>query len=208
MSFSDAQANKIIPSAMAFLAANELKHFEGVQAWLIKILERDYVGFLSSNNNLLTFRNIRQNSKSWRYYKVLVNPLNQDNATFYSIPSKLDLLYTGPLNVYVAEGTFDILSIKYNVRPSGSENQIFYAACGYSYMGILKHLARNGILTDINLHVFADADKSDEDHIEMVENSPISEFIEHFYIHRNAFPHEKDYGVPESNIIDKCRQVW
>lgn len=202
-----AKDHKIIPSIMAFMMANEIHKFENLPGWVPKVIERDYVGFLSTNNNLLTFRNIREDGKGRRYYKIIINPLNPDNATFYSIPTRLDLLYTGQLDVHIAEGTFDIVSIRHNIDPPG-ENRIFYASCGYSYMGILKHLARNGINTHINAHIYADADKSDYDHINMIKKNPVSAFIEHAYLHRNGMKGEKDYGVPADRIIDQRRQLW
>lgn len=207
MDYNEAKQNKIVPSLMAFMMANELTKIDNVPNWIPKVLERDYVGFLSSNNNLLTFRNIRPDGKGKRYYKLFINPLNPDNATFYSIPSQLDLMYQEGVDIHIAEGTFDILGVKYNVDPP-SEHRIMYASCGYSYMSILKHLARNGIVTHINLHVYADADKSDYEHLKMINKNPVSAFIEHLYLHRNGYEGEKDYGVPKERIIDRARQIW
>lgn len=196
---------KIIPSLQQFLIANELKGIPGVDQKLLYQLDRYYIGFLSSNNNLLTLRNL--GDKGRRYWKVFINPLNADANTFYSIPAQLDLMYEGDLHVHIAEGTFDIVSIKFNVQPN-YPNQIFYASCGYSYLSILKSLVRSGINTHLNLHIYADADKSDETHWETLHQNQIYAFAEHVYLHRNATPGEKDYGVPARLIHDTARKLW
>lgn len=209
-SYEDLQRNKIVVSLSEFMIRNELKSIEGCPDWLAAYLEKDYVGFLSANNNLLTFRNINPNSKGKRYYKLFINPMNRNNASFYSIPAQLDLLYEGPLHIHIAEGTFDILSVRYNVKPGAAipGNHIFYASCGYSYVNILKYLLRAGIITHLNVHIYADNDKPDREHARFLKRAFVDEFIEHAFIHRNQYPGEKDYGVPLDHINHKTRCLW
>lgn len=208
--YEDAQRNKFVLSLMEFMMINEIKEIPNVKRWVCQALEQNYVGFLSSNNNCITFRNVNPNSNGKRYIKVIINPMNQDEATFYSIPTQLDLMYQGDLHVHIAEGTFDILSVKYNLRPEDrmSGSHIFYASCGYSYTSILKHLVRNGIATNINLHIYADADKSDQDHLKILNRSNMKAFIVHAFLHRNGCPGYKDYGVRIENIVHQTRQLW
>lgn len=211
LTYEDMQANKIVPSILEFMVRNEIKRLENMPDWKLDRLDRDYIGFLSSNNNLLTMRSIVNTSaKEYRYQKVFINPLNQDNATFYSIPTRLDLMYTDALHVHIAEGTFDIVSIKYNVRPQElyEGHHVFYASCGYSYVSILKHLLKNGICTHLHVHIYADNDKPDREHERFLRKSGIDAFIEHAYIHRNRAPGMKDYGVPGSQIDHKTRKIW
>lgn len=208
--YHDAQRNKIILSLLEFMTVNEIPSIPNMKDWIYQVIEQEYVGFLSSNNNCITFRNINPNSRNKRYIKVILNPLNPDDATFYSIPSQLDLLYDGPLHVHIAEGTFDILSIKYNLKPNltlGGDH-IFYASCGYSYTSILKHLIRNGIATNLHVHIYADADKSDEDHLKILGRTTIRPFITHACLHRNGHPGMKDYGVQAGYIHHLTRQLW
>ena len=208
--YPDAQHNKIILSLMEFMTVNEIQSIPNTKDWVCRALEQDYVGFLSSNNNCITFRNINPNSRGRRYMKVILNPLNPDDATFYSIPARLDLMYNCDLHIHIAEGTFDILSIKYNLMPnlSMSGEHIFYASCGYSYTSILKHLIRNGIATNLHLHIYADADKSDDDHLQILRRSSMRPFISHAYLHRNGYPGMKDYGVQAQFINHLTRQLW
>jgi hypothetical protein len=202
-----AQSHKIVLSLNEFMLANGLYKIEGVKSWTTGVLERDYVGFLSSNNNLLTFRNIRNDPQARRYYKIILNEKNDSPTTFYSIPTQLELLYEGELNVHIAEGTFDILSIKYNLEHRES-NAIFYASCGYSYANIVKALARSGIIPHMNIHIYADRDKTDSDHMALIRRNAAMKFAEHLYLHRNGKYGQKDYGVPRDYIVDRCRQLW
>lgn len=208
--YVDAQQNKFILSFLEFMTVNEIPAIPSVKDWVYRVLEQEYVGFLSSNNNCITFRNINPNSHGKRYMKIILNPLNPDDATFYSVPTRLDLLYENDLHVHIAEGTFDILSIKYNLRPNVTlpGEHIFYASCGYSYTSILKHLIRNGIATNLNVHIYADADKSDDDHLGILRRSAVRPFITHAFLHRNGYPGMKDYGVRYENIHHLTRQLW
>lgn len=203
-----AAQNKIVLSLYEFMVHNNLKKIEGMKRWMYDYLEKGYVGFLSTNNNLITFRNIDPESSGKRYIKVFINPLNPDTATFYSIPTHLDLSYTSDLHLHIAEGTFDIMSVKYNLPHEEDGFHIFYASCGYSYMSILKHLVRNGIASNIHLHIYADRDKTDSDHRAMLRRNDISAFLEHVTIHRNQFHYEKDYGVPRNRIKDGQKKIW
>lgn len=203
--YEDMAKAKIIPSLAQFMIANEIVSIPNIQDWQLGILDKYYLGFLSSNNNQITLRNL--GDKGPRYFKVILNPLNTDNNSFYSIPSQLDLMYLNELHVHIAEGTFDILSIKYNLNPQ-YEHQAFYASCGYSYMAILRNLIRHGIVTHLNVHIYADRDKSDQDHWKLLHSNPLHSFIEHAYLHRNAVPGEKDYGVPMKQIKDTARKLW
>lgn len=203
--YAETQSNKIVLSIEQFMAYNSLSQIKGVEDWQLQLLERDYIGFLSSNNNMIVFRNIA--SDKYRYRKILLNPYNNDDACFYSIPTSIPLLYDGPLHVHIAEGTFDALSIRYNVVQS-TENAVFYASCGYRYLSIIKYLARAGLCTDITLNVYADKDKSDYDHMKLLGSNPVTSFLNHVIIHRNHYPGEKDYGVPLSSIDDKFRKLW
>lgn len=198
---------RIILSLAEFMTANEIKKLENVPDWKLRYLEMNYIGFLSSNKNSITFRCIRNDPKFRRYDKVILNPNNQDNATFYSIPSRIDMLYDGEFHIHIAEGTFDILGVRHTVNPQ-YENQAFYAACGYSYLRIIKFLAKNGLISHMNLHIYADRDKTDWDHLKLLNRSTTSALLEHVYLHRNGVPGQKDYGVTPDLIKDTYRKLW
>jgi len=207
LTIQEAVDYKIILSFSDFIVRNELtpgkdKILEGVTPEMLYLLNKDYIGFLSCNNNRIIFRDITGNNK-YRYYKVIINERNLNSASFFSLPSKISLIYTNNVNIHIAEGPFDILSIKENVVKE-KENNFYYAICGFGGTVILKHLIHTGVNTGLRLHIYADADKSDwlQRNIWLKKQPHLQEWVDHFYIHRNQYNDEKDYGVPLSNIID------
>jgi hypothetical protein len=168
-------------------------------------LDDNYVGFLSSNNNKIIFRDITPDNIGFfgRYYKIVLDLLNRTPNTFYSISNTFNLLYTEPIDIRVAEGTFDILSIYKNLFNPPPQNSLFFAAGGFNYSTIIKYIIFMGVTTDINFHIYSDNDKTDTDHINSLRNPLYHIWIDKLIIHRNAYMGEKDFGVPLSRIIDE-----
>ena len=163
-------------------------------------LDTNYIGFLSSNKNKIVFRSITPNGWFGRYFKLTLDIYNRSPNTFYGINNNIDLLYTSNVDIHVAEGTFDILSIYMNLREKNNSNSLYYAMLGYSFSSIIKYLISIGICTNLNLHIYSDNDKSDEDHIKLVDNNFYNIWVDKIYIHRNTYEDEKDFGVPKEKI--------
>ena len=202
------QESKIILSIMDFFSENKIKIPEHINPKLIKIIEENYIGFLSANNNKITFRRIIDNDHLNRYIKLSIDPYNTSPNNFYSIKNPgMDLLYTDPVHIHIAEGTFDILSIKYNLPHDNSQKHLFFASCGYNFGTIIKWLIYMGINTDLYVHLYSDNDKSDEEDIKVLNSGINKYWIDHAYIHRNMFQGEKDFGVPSIRIKESHIQV-
>lgn len=194
---------KVVFDLFEFLKFNEIKSIPGMNFNQLQILNDYYVGWLSTNNNCITFRRIVDSNKLKRYIKVIINPSNINGNTFYSIPNKIDLMYTNKINIHIAEGIFDITSVFANLQEMNLENNYFYASCGFGFLTIIRYLIYNGINTGLNIHIYSDNDKTDQDHINyLFRKSNVSSWSDHIYIHRNQFDHQKDYGVPKELIID------
>lgn len=170
----------------------------------------NYIGFLSSNNNLITMRRIYdEDTVIRRYDKVIINPNNMNGNTFYNIPFEFSLLYTEEFHVHVAEGIFDILSVYFNLMRRSMENKVYFACCGFSYTTILKYLISNGINSHLIFHIYADNDKSDDAIRTMLYNQEhLLAYIDKIIIHRNIYTyadgsHLKDFGVPGDRINDE-----
>lgn len=201
LSYTDARDKKILLNLFDFMKFNDIEKIDGLYYSMMKVLNNNYVGFLSSNNNCIVFRDITGNQK-YRYFKVILNPKNLNPDTFYSVPSSIPLLYTHDINVHLTEGIFDILSVQENLIRDNSVN-FFYATCGFGGITILKYLLHHGINTGVNLHIYSDNDKTDWNHKKyLYDGSYITEWIDHIYIHRNKYENEKDYGVRLENIKD------
>lgn len=203
----EVQDLKIIPSLSDFLTINELAPgkdgiLTGVELSMLGLLERDYIGFLSCNNNRITFRDITGKNKL-RYYKVILNEKNLNSDSFFALPLNIPLMYTNDVHIHVAEGPFDILSIKENLVKT-TENNFYYAVCGFGGSVILQYLIRLGINTGLNLHVYCDSDKPDyvQKKQWLYKQPYLTEWVDRIYLHRNTYQNEKDYGVPVEKIID------
>lgn len=206
LSYNDAKDHKILLNLFDFMKFNSMKTIEGLSFRMMETLNYYYIGFLSCNNNCIIFRDITKTQK-YRYFKVVLNSKNVNPDTFYTIPNKIDLMYTNDINIHIAEGTFDIISIKNNLVKD-MNNNFFYAMCGFGGITILKYLLHHGINTGINLHIYSDNDKSNRNHFKYLYNgSYITEWIDNIYIHRNQYKNEKDYGVMSSNIIDGIQKI-
>lgn len=206
INFTEARDKKMILNLFDFMTMNEIENIQGLTYNMMKVLDKDYVGFLSTNNNCIVFRDITGNQK-YRYFKVILNQKNVNPDTFYGIPGSVALMYTHDINVHMAEGIFDILSIQKNL-PNTCEHNLYYATCGFGGVTLLQYLLHHGINTGVNLHIYSDKDKSDWNHKKYLFNkSGISYWLEHIYIHRNQYDNEKDYGVPLSRIMDSYKKL-
>lgn len=205
---SDIVSSKVILDIFDFMKMNKIESIDNVTYKQLSFLNKNYIGFLSNNNNCITFRNVTDKDYK-RYYKLILDSKNVNPNTFYSIPNSFELMYTNKVDIHITEGIMDILSINKNVIKT-NENNYYYAACGYGYISILKYLIYTGINTGINLHIYSDNDKTDYDHMKYLfksKSSHISSWMDNIYIHRNTHPGEKDYGIPISRITDSMRKI-
>lgn len=202
--YKKAREYRMVLNLFDFIKFNEIEKLPEESLHMVDTLNSYYVGWLGCNNNTIIFRDITGKQK-YRYYKLKLNEANVNGDSFYSMPISIPMLYTNDVHVHIAEGTFDILSIKENVVKE-SENQMFYASCGFGGAVILNYLVHHGINTGIHLHLYSDADKSDWNHRKYLQSrNHITEWFDHIYIHRNQIDGEKDYGVPYDRIDDRHR---
>ena len=182
-----------------FIIMNKVPLRQDLRYKYVEFLTKNYVGFLSKNKNLIVLRCIRNDPDMPRYRKVIINPSNFDTNTFYGIPNKLDIMYTNEINVYIAEGTFDILGVYMNIMDKKMDNNYYYAACGFGIQSVLRNIIRMGINTGLNVHIYADKDKSDKEITKLIRN--YYPWLNSLTIHRNGSG-SKDFGVPKDMIID------
>lgn len=198
---------KIILSVVDFINMNHIPT-KDLSYQLLQTLENYYVGFLSANNNKVTFRRINDNEKLLRYFKWTIDSFNTTPNNFYAPENiQVPLLYTDPIHIHIAEGTFDILSIMLNMEHDPSQMHLFYGSCGYNFDTIVKFLIYQGVNTDLTVELYSDADKSDYSNMKVLSSGRNEIWIDHAVIHRNRYPGEKDYGVPPERIIDGTRII-
>ena len=166
---------------------------------IVDQLDENFVGFLSFDNAFVNLRNIGLKQvyegidKRWVNYNIF-NKFD-NTQKFYTIPVNIDLLK--PVELHIAEGAFDIISIKENLRKI-NQNAIFTSVGGNTYKGSIRHFLCQLGIPNLNIHIYPDNDIS-RDTILDVANS-FRSFHLPIQIHRNIFQGEKDFGVPITNI--------
>ena len=205
LSFKDAIEKKIIINLKDLLDSNRLQYTRNPN--IINQLDANFIGFLSYDNAFINMRNLEigevYHTIDKRY--VNYNVFNKyDNTTkFYIIPNNIDILK--PIRIHIAEGPFDILSILYNVNDGILGNDVYAAATGSSYKGILRFILINLKFINIEVHFYPDAD-IDNSKIISIKDELNLRYI-NFYIHRNIYQGEKDFGVRKDHIIENIIQV-
>lgn len=202
-----------------FMAQNKIDQIympKALSKGHVRFLNYNYVGFLSKNKNLIAmrfiydkpeFQKMRRDAgvnEPRRWEKCKINPKNMDTNTYYAPPASIDILYTDPVNIHIAEGPLDILSIKANFRHEGIN--LYYAICGFGYSSALSSIIKLGINTGLNLHIYGDRDKTDLEIMKQIERSTLEPWFDNIFIHRNGSG-QKDYGVPPNLINDTVRRI-
>lgn len=187
---------KIIWSLRDFLATNNIRE-NGEYAWL---LEKDYVGFLSVNNDFIIFRDITGSHKM-RYVKYNIFGFYDNSQCFYSIPGKVDLLSPRDLHIKIAEGPFDILSILYNVENGNRDNVIYLASSNGDFYTPLLHYFQKGLVgSNIFIDIYKDNDSKLNYTMLKKRLKVYTTSVKNTTVYYNGFQNEKDFGVPKNRI--------
>lgn len=169
-----------------------------------------FIGFLSRTNASLNMRNIiagdyseanLNESLQQRYinYKIFNRTVDND---FFILPCNLDL--SRHVRLYIAEGPFDILGIKYNLIKS-EDNCVYIAGKGKAYEQALFWFVNKFVPFSMEVHFFPDKDVEDKMITSVLKN--YTAFGYKFYLHRNTYGKEKDFGVPSWRINDFCYKL-
>ena len=170
---------------------------------IVQSLNDNFVGFLSLDNNFINLRRICEEGILYkgidkRYVVYNIHNKIENTEKMYIMPITLNLTKPEKVQIHIAEGPFDILSIKYNLRRN--EEGIFAAITGSGYLGFIIHLIINYEIFFFDLHVYPDNDELGSDNM----MNKIKDFIKPYgadlYIHRNTMIGEKDFGVPINKI--------
>ena len=197
---------KIILNLKDFLMANNITQYTRSPN-LIDELDKFFIGFLSMDNCYITMRRLVPEGKvskyiDTRYLNYNIYGMTDNSMRYYTIPTLVNP--TMPLDIHIAEGGFDILSIYTNL-PHVSENGIYASIGGKSYAALVRFFIINYGFTGFNLHLYPDAD------IGLNKMQAIRDEVRPFnvtvYIHSNTSPGEKDYGVSKDRIIDSVTRI-
>ena len=123
-----------------------------------------------------------------------------DSKGFYIIPTVLDMLNPVPVNIHIAEGPFDILSIYYNINNCNKFQNIYCSCGGKGFSAAIEFILKELGLINYNIHIYPDKDQKQYE-----INNVIDRCIKlscSLFEHHNTFNGEKDYGVSSDRIID------
>ena len=206
LSIRDCIENKIMFNLNDLISENRLSITRDQR--IIDALDSYFVGFLSYDNAFINMRNLAKpgtlyQSIDKRYVNYNVNN-KADTQRIYIIPNTLNFNDPMPMELHMAEGPFDVLSIKYNLVRN-TYNKIFGGVLGSGYKGLVRFVLTTLKIPNLVIHLYAD---QDIDRFIIVD---LAEFIRPFgiplYLHRNAYPGEKDFGVPIDRIVDSVEKL-
>lgn len=173
-------------------------------------LDKYFIGFISYDNSYCNMRKVTDQqlhqSINKRYINYnLINKID-DMKNFYVIPTQIDAFSQIPVNIHIAEGPFDILSIYYNMNNCNSFQNIYIACGGKSYSQALEFILNETGVINYEIHYYPDKDVTDDIFFRNVINK-IKLLPANIFIHRNIFNGEKDFGVTKNRINDYVREI-
>lgn len=210
LSYDDTLNNKIVLNLCDLLYTNNIKLLSR-ERYIIKKLDKHFIGFLSNDNCYLNLRKIDDDKiyKSINKRYINYNIFNNFNNTekFFTIPSIIDTSLNKPVRINIAEGPFDILSIIYNLIDDEHKysQSINCAICGNSFYTLYKLFQTRYGFIDIEVHIYIDNDGHSKGITYLIKK--LKEISIPLYIHNNDYKKEKDFGVPKARIIDKCNRL-
>lgn len=147
---------KTITSFRDFLKINKIKTIT-CKPNFARMLDSDYVGFLTSNRSHILFRDItNKHDISWFKYKIHNDETN--SIFFYAISTDIDIFTTDTITINLAEGVFDIASVAFNLN-NLKNNTINIGMSGKYYSNVLQYLISMGFAgSNIIINIWSDAD--------------------------------------------------
>ena len=123
----------------------------------------------------------------------------------YTIPTTIDLLNPNRVKINIAEGSFDILSVFYNLRNRENSNCIYSSISGNNYASLCAHFIYNIGIINPEFHIYIDNDINPKS-IYIVQRL-CEDLKAPLFIHNNNKDGEKDFGVPKERIIENIIQL-
>ena len=197
----DFESLKIVLNLDEFLEINDIRPTNNY----VNEISKDYVGFLSVNNEFIIFRDITNQNKM-RYIKYNVFGVKDNSNSFYAMRNSLDLIDTEPIYICITEGTFDALGVRYNVLDNNMHNRIMISACNSSFMNpILYYIKKGFVGENVFIECYQDNDTKLNFRNIRKELSPyLCNQSQNFKVFYNTL--RKDFGYPKHEInIDEIK---
>ena len=210
LTIDDCMKQKIILNLKDAIDYNNLQYTRNQN--IVQQLNDHFVGFLSLDNNFVNLRKMCNDGIVYsgidkRYINYNIHGKEDNTEKMYIMPSYIDLSIPTKVQIHVAEGPFDILSIRYNLR-GNQQNSIFAAVTGSGYKGLINHIITSFKIFYFDLHIYPDNDKFGSDHMINDIAQMIKPYGATIYEHRNCYDGEKDFGVPSYRINEKVYPIY
>lgn len=204
LNFKDLIDNKIVLNLFDLFQANP-NLIPTRDDRIMRELNGAFLGFISLDNCFVNMKNLMLDQVSKNINKRYINYVvfnKYDNTQKYYVPP-ININYSKPglIKIHIAEGPFDILSIKYNLRKEIDQN-IYVSMGGNTYLHILETFIKMYGLINVEPHIYLDNDV-DAYRISNDIADYISDYNMSLYIHTNVYPNEKDFGVDLSHIKEE-----
>lgn len=199
LTYEDLYKLKINLNLLELLNINEIE-IPKDKSYYYSNLSDAGISFISAYNDYVIVRDVTKSKILKKRYTNVNIFDNYDNVTkAYCIPTYIDLLDPEPAIINIAEGVFDILSVKYNMKHSKHKNQIYIAACGSGIIKtLISYIQQYGLL-NCKINVYSDSDVSIDKYKKLEYFKPYLKSPD-ITIHYNDMPGEKDFGVPKNRI--------
>lgn len=209
LSYSDLLDAKIVLNLGDLIMSNRIEKYTRHES-ILKELDKYFIGFISQDNSFMNMRNIEfktgkvNKSIDYRYVKYNIFEKVENTKAYYIIPTAVDVTNPKRIKVNIAEGTFDILSVYYNLR-NKEQHSIYGSILGSGYVSMVKYILVTLKLINIELHIYADNDI----HPKVVPTlrNMLTPFNIPLFIHYNRYEGEKDFGVPLSKIREEVTRI-
>jgi hypothetical protein len=169
---------KIVLNNQDFYENNEVKIPTDKEKRFLDRLNKEYVGFLNSEQTMITYR--RFVKKDDKYLGRYINlPIFKDSLydpnKMYAISNDVNLA-SNVFNINLTEGIFDIIGV-YNhlYNCNMNSNDLFLSCNGKSYKFVLKELQKKSIL-NAEINIFSDKDVSVNKIKKFLNNSLLAKF--------------------------------
>lgn len=185
---------KLVFSIAEFLQVNKISVIEKFKN-LIPLYDRDYIGWLSVKNEYLLLRDITGKNK-YRYVKYNIFGMEDNAHSFYTISNGVNTISQENIDIVVAEGPFDILSVVYNLYGGIKKDCVFMSTNhGQFYHPLLYYFNKGLVGSNIYLDIYRDSD-SIVDY--WVLQNQIKIYTKNYRVFRNRIG--KDFGVPKNEF--------
>lgn len=197
--FDDFNELKIVWNLWDLIDVNKIPYDKN-KIPMIDILSKDYLGFLTANNDYIILRDTTNNPKNKRYVKYeLFKDIDNSNS-YYMIKNKIDIMTPEDIHIIVAEGIFDVLGIRYNLFHGDMENKLYVALCTGTFTRAVQRVFEKGLVGD-NIHVDCYQDNDTRFNFKKLKS-----FVEPYILNDDNFHvfynrKSKDFGV-ESESMD------